>query len=108
VLTTVPWIVGMSLSGGHLYALRVREREAGIGRDALIEALAEEGVGASVHFIPLHTMPYYSERYKLLPESFPNALAMYERSLSLPIWQGMSDSQADRVCQAVLGLVRPR
>ncbi len=92
----------------HLYALRVREREAGIGRDALIEALAEEGVGASVHFIPLHTMPYYAERYKLLPETFPNALAMYERSLSLPIWQGMSDSQADRVCQAVLGLVRPR
>jgi dTDP-4-amino-4,6-dideoxygalactose transaminase len=92
----------------HLYALRVREEEAGIGRDALIEALAERGVGASVHFIPLHIMPYYAGRYKLLPEAFPNALAMYERSLSLPIWQGMQEAQVEAVCGAVTGLVRPR
>ncbi|HAE21960.1 MAG TPA: UDP-4-amino-4,6-dideoxy-N-acetyl-beta-L-altrosamine transaminase [Spirochaetaceae bacterium] len=92
----------------HLYALRVREEKSGMGRDALIEALSEQGVGASVHFIPLHIMPYYAERYKLQPESFPNALAMYERSLSLPIWQGMHEAQVEAVCGAVTRLLKPR
>ncbi len=84
----------------HLYALRARAGY-GVDRDALIEGLAARGIGTSVHFIPLHTMPYYAERYGLAPESFPNALSMFERSVSLPIWQGMGLGAAGRVAGAV-------
>jgi len=85
----------------HLYALRTRSATGGLDRDRLIEGLSERGIGSSVHFIPLHTMPYYAERYGLSPESFPQALAMFEHSLSLPIWQGMGRDSAARVAQAV-------
>ena len=68
----------------------------------MIDGLAERGIGTSVHFIPLHTMPYWSERYGLSPDSMPNAVSMFERTLSLPIWQGMGVPAAKRVAAAVL------
>jgi dTDP-4-amino-4,6-dideoxygalactose transaminase len=86
----------------HLYSLRTRADRGGMARDALVEALTERGIGTSVHFIPLHLMPYYAERYRLTPDSCPNALAMFERTLSLPIWQGMGMAAARRVIDAVL------
>ncbi len=86
----------------HLYSLRIRADRPGPGRDQVIEALGEAGIGASVHFIPLHLMPYWSERCKLRPESFPNALSMFEETLSLPIWQGMDASRVGRVIQATV------
>ncbi|TFG85093.1 MAG: DegT/DnrJ/EryC1/StrS family aminotransferase [Spirochaetales bacterium] len=86
----------------HLYSLRVDPEKAGMNRDTLIEALASKGVGASVHFIPLHIMPYYAERYGLTPDSFPHALSLYNDTLSLPIWQGMGADRATRVAAAVL------
>ncbi|HPB67059.1 MAG TPA: DegT/DnrJ/EryC1/StrS family aminotransferase, partial [Spirochaetales bacterium] len=76
----------------------------GLARDEFIESLAERGVGTSVHFIPLHTMPYYAGRYGLEPGSMPNAMAMFERTVSLPIWQGMGLDAARRVADAVLAV----
>lgn len=89
----------------HLYSLRVDASITGINRDALIESLADAGIGASMHFIPLHLMPYYAKRYSLNPKAFPNALAMFETTLSLPIWQGMGEDNASRVAATVLEAV---
>jgi dTDP-4-amino-4,6-dideoxygalactose transaminase len=91
----------------HLYSLRVDPTLAGIDRDTLIEVLADKGIGASMHFIPLHLMPYYSKRYSLTPGDFPNAVAMHKATLSLPIWQGMTEDEARRVTDAVLEAVGP-
>jgi dTDP-4-amino-4,6-dideoxygalactose transaminase len=88
----------------HLYALRLDEGALGVGRDEFIERMAGLGVGCSVHFIPLHIMPYYAERYGLKPEDFPEAYAMYCASASLPIWQGMDEAQAEKVIQAALAV----
>lgn len=85
----------------HLYSLRTRPDRGGPDRDSLIEMLMERGVGTSVHFIPLHTMPYFAERYGLSSRSFPNAMAMFEWTVSLPIWQGMGTETALRVASAV-------
>lgn len=92
----------------HLYSLRTMPELGGVGRDELVEALAERGIGTSVHFIPLHTMPYFAKRYGLEPGSMPNAMAMFERTLSLPIWQGMGLDAARRVADAVIGITEAR
>jgi len=89
----------------HLYSLRTRPEKCGVTRDALVEKLAEKGVGSSVHFIPLHTMPYYAQRYSLTPGSFPNAYSMFERTISLPVWQGMGLASAERVAATVISIV---
>jgi dTDP-4-amino-4,6-dideoxygalactose transaminase len=88
---------GMS-NAYHLYPLRIQTR--GLDRAAFIAALREKGIGASVHFIPLHTMPYYRTRYGLRPEDFPETMRSYEREVSLPIWPGMTGEMIERVTEA--------
>jgi len=66
--------------------------------------LKEAGVGVSVHFIPLHTMPYYKNRYGLAETDFPETMESFKREISLPIWPGMSDEQVGRVAEAVTGI----
>jgi dTDP-4-amino-4,6-dideoxygalactose transaminase len=86
----------------HLFSLRIRPEALRTGRDEFADRLQSAGIGVSVHFIPLHILSYWSKRYSLRPEDFPEAYAKYSRTISLPIWQGMTDAQAERVSQLVL------
>jgi dTDP-4-amino-4,6-dideoxygalactose transaminase len=90
----------------HLFSLRLRPESLRIGRDEFAERLQRSGIGISVHFIPLHLMSYWSKRYALSPADFPRAYARYLNTISLPIWQGMTDAQVDRVSSVVLETVR--
>jgi len=54
-----------------------------------------------VHFIPLHIQPYWRDTYKLKPSDFPNALAAYEKAVSLPIYTKMTDDDQGRVIAAI-------
>ena len=86
----------------HLYMLRVRPERLTIDRNQFIERLSAEGIGTSVHFIPLHLMPYYRDRYGYRPEDFPRSLSRFSTTISLPIYPGLTDDQVDRIMQAVL------
>ena len=55
------------LHAWHLYALRVEGGQA--VRDALIDLLGENGIGTSVHFIPLHRQPYLKDRLDPAPQA---------------------------------------
>ncbi|TCW60744.1 DegT/DnrJ/EryC1/StrS family aminotransferase [Treponema sp. J25] len=81
----------------HLYPLRLAGTIGLQKRDEMIQRLQEQGIGVSVHFIPLHTMRYYAETYHLLPSDFPYAMDSFKRTISLPIWPDMSDQDIDRV-----------
>lgn len=89
----------------HLYMLRLNLEKLAIGRDEFIRQLKEEGIGANVHFIPLHVHPYYRENYGYVPESFPIAYREYQREISLPIYSRMNDRDVDDVISAVLRIV---
>src|SRR5690606_32861632 len=88
------------LHAWHIYAIRLTD-EADISRDAFIDALFADGIGVSVHYIPLHLHPYWRERYALTPEQFPHSQRAYERMLSLPLYTRMSEADVDRVIAAV-------
>jgi dTDP-4-amino-4,6-dideoxygalactose transaminase len=85
----------------HLYPLRLNLETLGISRDGFIEKLKAEDIGVSVHFIPLHIMPYYKKRYALEAEDFPESLKSFKQVISLPIWPGMKRAQADKVITVV-------
>lgn len=84
----------------HLYVLRLQP-EASLQRDALIEALFKDGIGVSVHYIPLHQHPYWKDRYALRAEDFPHSQLAYEQMLSLPLYSRMTAADAERVVAAV-------
>lgn len=85
----------------HLFVIRLDLRRLDITRNRFIELLAEEGIGTSVHFIPLHIQPYWRDRYGFSPTDFPRALEAYESAVSLPIYPAMSDDDVGRVINAV-------
>ena len=85
----------------HLYMLRLRLERLTIDRDAFIRALTAANIGTSVHFIPLHLHPFYRTTYGLKRDDFPVALHEYQRSLSLPIYPGMTDEDVEDVIAAV-------
>lgn len=84
----------------HLYVLRLLAA-APCSRDRFIELLAEQGIGTSVHFIPLHLHPYWRQTYSFRPDDFPSALAAYEAAVSLPLYTKMTRQDQDRVIDAV-------
>lgn len=89
----------------HLYALRLNLETLTVDRARFIEELGARGVGASVHFIPIHLHPYYRAKYGFRPDDFPIAYAEYGRLVSLPLHTRMTDADADYVIQAVLDIV---
>jgi dTDP-4-amino-4,6-dideoxygalactose transaminase len=88
----------------HLYALRLKAGEFSISRDEFAAKIQEHGIGISVHFIPLHIMPYYKERYSLESGDFPQTLKTFSQSISLPLWPGMTEAQTQRVISTVKNL----
>lgn len=85
----------------HLFILRLNLKRLTIDRDEFMRRLRELGVGVSVHYVPLHLMPYWKRRLGLTPQMFPNATRRYREVVSLPIWPDMSDAQVERTVEAV-------
>ena len=70
-------------------------------RDSLIASLAKAGIGTSVHFIPLHIMPYYKDKYGCAEGDYPNAFNAYKKEVSLPIYPDLSDNDVAYVAENV-------
>jgi UDP-4-amino-4,6-dideoxy-N-acetyl-beta-L-altrosamine transaminase len=80
-------------SSWHLYVIRLREPAH---RRAVFEALRAAGIGVNLHYIPVHTQPYYRAR-GFGDGDFPAAEAYYARAISIPLYATMTDAQQDRV-----------
>ena len=79
-------------SSWHLYVIRVAaDRHA-----AVFDALRGAGVGVNLHYIPVHTQPYY-RAMGFAEGQFPNAEAYYSEAISIPLYAGLSDADQDRV-----------
>jgi dTDP-4-amino-4,6-dideoxygalactose transaminase len=89
----------------HLFPIRLTDASP-LDRNALSQALSEAGVGVSVHYRPLHRMTYWRDRYGLRPEDFPGAEDAWRRSLSIPLFAGMTDAEIGHVCAQLGRLLR--
>jgi perosamine synthetase len=87
----------------HLYPIRVSPLLAG-GRDLVATALAELGIGTSVHFIPIHKLGYFRRFVTRSNEAMPGAEALFPTLLSLPMYPRLKDEQVDAVCDALTEL----
>lgn len=83
----------------HLMTVLIDFAAAGTSRRQVVEALAARGVGSQVHYIPVHTQPWWRARQGEL--SLPGAQAWYERCLSLPLYPAMTDDDVNRVAEAL-------
>lgn len=88
-------------SAWHLYVVELDETRTGASRREVFDALRQAGIGANVHYIPIHTQPFYVAR-GFRRGDFPAAERYYAQALSLPLFPGMTEAEQDRVVQ-VLG-----
>jgi dTDP-4-amino-4,6-dideoxygalactose transaminase len=89
----------------HLYLLRIDRRAFGLDRDTVSTRLADAGIGTSVHFIPVHHLPYFRDLLGLEAcGELAAADRIFPQLLSLPMYPGLTDSDVDRVCEALTGL----
>jgi dTDP-4-amino-4,6-dideoxygalactose transaminase len=93
----LPYQQPKSRSAYHLYPVCV---EAPPDRRAVYDGLAARGIRANVHYIPIHTQPYY-RALGFSRGDFPNAEAYYDAALSLPMFAGLEDFEQSRVIEAL-------
>lgn len=84
-------------SAFHLYVVQVAD-DAGVDRGTVFARLRAAGVGVNVHYIPVHTQPYY-RRLGFSLGMFPHAERYYRHAISLPIYAGLEDNDLERVVQ---------
>lgn len=83
-------------SAHHLYVIEIDETRSSLTRRELFDALTAAGIGANVHYIPIHLQPHY-RRLGFAPGDFPAAEAYYRRAVTIPLFPRMTDEQQDRV-----------
>jgi dTDP-4-amino-4,6-dideoxygalactose transaminase len=97
---TCPWQHPDSYSGLHLYVIRVQDDQDGECRRRVFDGLRARDIGVNVHYIPVHTQPYY-RAMGFAPGDFPVAEAYYAEAISLPMYPTLSEAEQDRVVAAL-------
>ena len=93
---TLPWQHPDSHSGLHLYVIRLQLENTTLSHREVFEVLREQGIGVNLHYIPVHTQPYY-EQMGFQENDFPQSMAYYREAISIPMFHGLSEQQQDRV-----------
>jgi UDP-4-amino-4,6-dideoxy-N-acetyl-beta-L-altrosamine transaminase len=88
-------------SSWHLFVIRV-DNTAHIGRSRLYKLLIDLGIGCQVHYIPVHTHPYYQE-LGFTWGDFPNAETFYDTCLSIPIFPDLREQ--NKIVKTLISLL---
>jgi dTDP-4-amino-4,6-dideoxygalactose transaminase len=99
-----PEFVG-GLHAWHLYPVQIVTDSLTIDRDTFIRCLLEEGIGVSVHFIPIHYHPFFRDCLDYEPGAFPVTESYFSRAVSLPIYPSMSEEDVADVVRAITKLL---
>jgi dTDP-4-amino-4,6-dideoxygalactose transaminase len=90
----------------HIYSQYIIKIDK--NRDSFAKQLKEHGIYTSLHFVPMHLLSYYKNKYNLRVNDFPNALSNYQQILSLPIYDGLSDEEVYYICEKIKEIAKIR
>lgn len=101
----LPFQTSDAYSAFHLYVAQIVSESTGINRRTLFERLRKSGIGVNVHYIPVHTQPYYRD-LGFAHGDFPQAEHYYANAISLPLFPTMSEGQQNSVINALEAALR--
>jgi UDP-4-amino-4,6-dideoxy-N-acetyl-beta-L-altrosamine transaminase len=90
-----------SYSALHLYPIQINLESTNKSRQNIFNELRKSDIGVNVHYIPIHTQPYY-QKFGYQKGDFPNAEKFYSRSLSLPLYFDMTHEQQNFVLKVLV------
>lgn len=97
-------VVQRDTAAWHIYVVQIDFLRHGTTRGRVMRALADRGIGTQVHYIPVHSQPYYTRRYGAL--SLPGADHYYSRALTLPLFPAMSEEDVQTVVDALVDALK--
>lgn len=100
-----PWQHPDGYSGRHLYVIRLDLEKIKLTHRQVFERLRACGVGVNLHYIPIHTQPYY-QRMGFKLGDYPEAERYYAEAISLPLYPGLTSGDQQKVIQAVEEVVQ--
>jgi len=95
-----PWQHKDGYSAFHLYVIRLKLDEIKASHVEVFEALRAREVMVNLHYIPVHTQPYYQE-LGFRPGDFPEAERYYAEAISIPMFPTLTYSEQDFVVEAL-------
>lgn len=102
---TLPWRRSDAVSAFHLYVVRLRTDEIRKSHRQVFEELREARIQVNLHYIPVHTQPYY-RRLGFRQGAFPESERHYREAITLPLYHGLTEVLQDRVIETVRRVVR--
>lgn len=90
----------------HLFPIRLRLEELSVDHAVVISELKAAGIGASVHWMPLHMHPYYRDTYGYVPNDLPVAARVFPQLISLPLFPAMSEEDIEYVCSTLTTILK--
>jgi UDP-4-amino-4,6-dideoxy-N-acetyl-beta-L-altrosamine transaminase len=98
---TLPWQHPDSYSAYHLYVVRLQLDKISASHLQVFEALRTKDIMVNLHYIPVHTQPYY-QKMGFKQGDFPNAEQYYREAISIPMHVNLTDEDQ----QLVVGSLR--
>ena len=88
----LPWQTPDARSAYHLYPIQIDPSKTSVSRGEVFARLRQGGIGVNVHYIPVHTQPYY-RAMGFESGDFPVAEQYYENAISLPLFPGLDTNR---------------
>jgi UDP-4-amino-4,6-dideoxy-N-acetyl-beta-L-altrosamine transaminase len=101
---TIPWQHGDCYSPYHLYVIRLKVHKIGKSHKEVFESMRQQGIGVNLHYIPVHTQPWY-QKMGFAKGDFMEAEKYYSEAITLPIYPTMTEQQQDTVIEALKNAV---
>lgn len=92
----IPHQIPESYSARHLYVIRLKLDEINLSHNQVFEQLRENGVGVNLHYIPVHTQPYY-QSLGFSQGLFSESEKYYEEAISIPLFHAMTQEEQKEV-----------
>lgn len=85
----------------HTYQSYVVLLDENIDRDAVIDAMREEGIETTLGTYSMHLQPYFRERFDIADDLLPHATRAQHSALTLPLYPQLTDEEVQQVCHAL-------
>lgn len=90
----------------HLAVVRIDFVACGIARAVVMGRLFDRGIGSQVHYIPVYRHPFFQKISGDLSDYFPNTELFYQQTLSLPLYQDLTEADVQRICRVLKEIVK--
>ncbi len=100
----VPWQHPDTQSSWHLYVIRLKLSQINKTHRQVFEELRRAGIGVNLHYIPVHTQPYY-QQFGFKWGDFPEAEKYYGEAISLPLYYGLTEGDQNRVIRCLQEII---